>query len=133
MGLLGDAEHQADVAALAISPLGDFRLLHARAEARRDPNANGWVPLGEALLNDPDPAVRLGAADLLLSQGRFGVADAVVVASLDDPSAPVRTLAARLLGRLAPSDKAYPILRKALRDTLPEVTVEAARALLPRR
>ena len=133
LGLLGDPEHRDDVAALATSPLGDYRLLHLRGEARNEASGLGWVGPAEALLKHDDPAVRIGAAELLMTQGRFTTAAPVLMAALDDPSAPTRLIAARILPRLAVSERALPLLRKALRDRLPEVQVEAARALLIRR
>ena len=106
LGVLGDPGYRDDAAALATSPLGDFRLLHARAEARRDPESPGWVSLAEALLADEDAAVRLGAADLLMSRGRFDRAEPVVLAALNENAAPIRMIAARLLPNVADPSEA---------------------------
>ena len=129
LGLLGDPEHQATVSELATSRLPDYRLLHARRSAEREPRG-AWPTVAESLLNDPDPAVRLGAIKLLLSHERFEAAAAALAAALDDPSAPFRTMAAALLVGVPQTDRGYALIRQALRDPLADIRVEAARALL---
>jgi HEAT repeat protein len=131
LGLLGDPEHRGAVDRLATSPLADFRLMHARYSAEREP-AGPWQAAAQALVADPDPLVRLGAIELLLKKGAPEAASMALSTALDDPSGPFRTLAASLLPDTPLTDRSYPLIRKALRDPLADVRVQAARALLPR-
>jgi HEAT repeat protein len=132
LGLLGDPEHAVAASELAASPLPDYRLLHARQSAAREPQGP-WVSVAEGLLNDPDPSVRLGGVELLLSHGRVDSVAPTLIAALGDPSGPLRSLAARLLVEVPQTERGYEVIRKALRDPLAEIRVEAARALLLRR
>jgi HEAT repeat protein len=129
LGLLGDPEGLAAVAALANSPLADYRLLGAKQAAKQNPQG-AWVAKAEALLSDPDPSVRVHAAELLIAHGHPLLAQPVLSASLNSPSAPLRTLAAASLGRVRPQEASLPTIRRMLRDALADVRLAGARALL---
>lgn len=129
LGLLGDPAGKAALASLDASPLADHRLLAVRQAAGRDPRGN-WPARAEGLLRDPDPAVRLQAAELLTAHGHGATAEPVWQAALTSPSGPLRSLAAASLARLHADERNLPIIRTMLRDPLPEVRLAGARALL---
>lgn len=131
LGLLGDPQGLQTLAGLASSPVPDYRLIAARSSAARNPQGD-WAVTAEALLRDPDPAIRLRAAELLLAHGRFESVEGMLSAALNEPAAPVRTVAARLLARVPHDERGLALIRRMLRDSLPEVRLEAARALVPR-
>lgn len=128
LGRLGAPEGEDAVDGLAKSPLPDFRLLALSMEARRDPKGP-WAVNTEAFLKDPDPLVRLDAADLLLSRGPSRAARDAIFAALSGPSAPLRTAAARRLEKLSRDAEWWKAARKALRDPAAEVRIEAARVI----
>jgi HEAT repeat protein len=131
---LGDPASAMTLKDLENSPIGEFRLLAATAAARQDPQGP-WDEKVGPMLRDPDPMLRLEAARVLLEGGRQREAAlATLGAGLSDDTPAVKTAAARtlrLLGQQSlPPD--LPSLRRLLRDRLPDVQIEAARALVGR-
>jgi hypothetical protein len=129
LALLGDPDRAETLKSLQSSPLAEYRLLSARRAAAAEPRG-AWVSTAETILGDPDPVVRLEAAELLLTYGHTEAAEPVIFAALTAPSGPLRSTAARLLARVPLDLRGLAALRRMLRDTLPEVRLEAARALL---
>ncbi|MEO6214029.1 MAG: HEAT repeat domain-containing protein, partial [Vicinamibacterales bacterium] len=129
LALLGDPERTDVLKSLQDSPLADYRLLAARQAASRDPRGT-WVAAVEAMLGDADPVIRLQAAELLLLHGHTAAADSVMSGALNDSSGPLRAVAARVLGKIPLDLRGLTALRVMLRDPLPDVRLEAARALL---
>ena len=127
---LGDPEGGTALQELTASPVSEFRLLAARLDAAKDPRGN-WSETVVPMLQDADPLVRLHAADLLFQHGKAAEAQPAVDAALSDRAPFVRTQAARLIReRMIDLDQNLPKIRRMLRDPLPEVQIEAARALL---
>jgi HEAT repeat protein len=130
---LGDPSGGVTLQSLEQSPVGEFRLIAAAAAAAAAPNGP-WDSAAEALLEDPDPLVRLRAAALLLEHDRStGKANAVLAAGIGDASPAVRTAASNLVIDAirkpgVPLD--LPALRRMLRDRLPEIQAAAAGSLL---
>jgi HEAT repeat protein len=127
---LGDPEGGTALQELTASPVSEFRLLAARLAAAKDPRGN-WSATVLPMLQDDDPLVRLHAANLLFQYGRAAEAQPAVDAALSDRAPFVRTQAARLFReRMTALDPNLPKIRQMLRDRLPEVQIEAAKALL---
>jgi hypothetical protein len=129
---LGDPSGTDMVAKFASSPLGDLRLLAVEASAAGNPNG-AWVGVAAGVLQDPDPLVRLRAADLLLQHAADpGPAAQVMAQALADPNPAMKYAAARYLDRLpaAALERDLATLRRLLRDPAPEVQVEAAAGVL---
>jgi HEAT repeat protein len=85
------------------------------------------------VLQDPDPLVRLRAAELLLQHAADpGNAGAVLAQALADTNPAMRSAAAQRLENLPVNalERDVPTLRKLLRDKQPEVQLEAAAGLL---
>jgi HEAT repeat protein len=132
LGRLGDPDGAAALQELATSQVSEFRLMAARIAAAKDPRSN-WPAAVLPLLQDADPLVRLHAASLLFQYGRAAEAQAAVDAALSDRAPFVRTQAARLMReQITELDRNLPAIRRMLRDRLPEIQIEAARALLLR-
>lgn len=89
------------------------------------------VPALKAGLGDSDSAARLKMAEALWVQSKDPAALAVVLECLADPSATVRSNAARALGMNFPAKQTVVVdgLVKALRDTEDLVSIDAAEAL----
>lgn len=132
LGALGDPQGRERLAGLASSPVPDFRLIAARQSAGRNPQGD-WASIVEPLLRDADPFVRLRATELMLAHGRFELVEPGLSAALSEPAAPVRTAAARLLVSVPPDGRGLALIRRMLRDAVPEIRLEAARALVARR
>jgi HEAT repeat protein len=132
---LGDESGGVTLESLVESPIGELRLQGLRAAARRDPQGT-WSGGVERLLQDPDPLVRLRAAGLLLEFRRESeTLSKALGTALTDETPAVRTEAARLLREVTqqrPGVENAAYLRRLLRDQLPEVQIEAARALMAR-
>jgi hypothetical protein len=108
-----------------IKPLAAWTEQEAAAEALGRIGAAA-VPALVQTLQDPDPAVRLTAVEVL---GRMGAdaRDAVphLVRLLDDPNLAVRKAAARTLGRIGPAaHEAVPALMKSLLEPASQPPVE---------
>ena len=129
---LGDESGGVTMESLARSPIGEIRLQAAQAAARQNPQG-AWGETVQGLLQDPDPQVRLKAARLLLETGRQSDAlNSALGDALGDPTPAVRTEAARLLREVnqrQPGVENPAYLRRLLRDRVPDVQIEAARAL----
>lgn len=129
---LGDASGADVMRMLESSPVGDFRLLAVESSATSSPTG-AWVAVATEVLKDPDPLVRLRAAQLLLQHAMdTGPARQLLAESLADPNPAMRTAAARVMERVPPSVLAndLPSLRKLLRDASPLVQLGAASAIL---
>ena len=128
---LGDESGGVTMESLAQSPVGELRLQAAQAAARQNPQG-AWAASAEGLLKDPDPMLRLKAARVLLESGRQSEAlTAALGAALSDDTPAIRTEAARLLREVSrqPGVENTAYLRRLLRDAVPDVQIEAARAL----
>jgi len=129
---LGDESGGVTMESLAQSPVGELRLQAAHAAARQNPQG-AWAGSAEGLLKDPDPMLRLKAARVLLEFGRQSEAlTAALTAALSDDTPAIRTDAARLLREVSqrqPGVENTAYLRRLLRDPVPDVQIEAARAL----
>lgn len=128
---LGDPQSSVTLESLATHPIGDMRLFAVAAQA--DKNADGaWISIVEALLQDPDPLLRVRAAEVLIRRaGDPASGRAALLTALSDPNPAVRSEAAALLPELV--DRGRPdlaLFRRLLRDPLPETRIAAARALL---
>ncbi|MEO6236590.1 MAG: HEAT repeat domain-containing protein [Vicinamibacterales bacterium] len=128
---LGDPQSTVTLDSLATHPIGDMRLFAVAAQADR--NADGaWIGIVEPLLQDPDPLLRVRAAELLIRRaGDPASGKAALLAALSDANPAVRSEAAALLPELV--DRGGPdlaLFRRLLRDPLPETRIAAARALL---
>lgn len=128
---LDDPQSSVTLESLATHPIGDMRLFAVAAQA--DKNADGaWISIVEALLQDPDPLLRVRAAELLIRRaGDPASGRAALLTALSDPNPAVRSEAAALLPELV--DRGRPdlaLFRRLLRDPLPETRIAAARALL---
>jgi len=129
---LGDESGGVTMQSLAQSPIGELRLQAAHAAARQNPQG-AWADGVQGLLKDPDPMLRLKAVRVLLEFGRQSDAlTSALGAALTDETPAVRTEAARLLREVSqqqPGVENPAYLRRLLRDRVPEVQIEAARAL----
>jgi len=128
---LGDESGGVTMESLAQSPVGELRLQAAQAAARQNPQGS-WAATAEGLLKDPDPTLRLKAIRVLLESGRQSEAlTAALGAALSDDTPAMRTEAARLLREVSrqPGVENTAYLRRLLRDAVPDVQIEAARAL----
>ncbi|MEO7272333.1 MAG: HEAT repeat domain-containing protein, partial [Vicinamibacterales bacterium] len=129
---LGDESGGVTMQSLAESPIGELRLQAAQAAARQNPQGV-WADNVQGLLRDPDPMLRLKAIRVLLEFDRQSDALTTALgAALSDETPAVRTEAARLLrevGQQHPGVENPAYLRRLLRDRIPEVQIEAARAL----
>jgi hypothetical protein len=128
---LGDPQAPVTIASLEAHPVGDIRLFAAAAQAEASPQGP-WVGIAEQLLQDPDPLLRVRAAELLVRRaGDPSLGRAAMLSALSDASPAVRTEAAALLPEVVQRGGVeLPLLRRLLRDALPEVTVGAARAII---
>ena len=114
------------------SPVGDLRLLAVEASAAGNPTGP-WVGVATGVLNDPDPLVRLRAAELLVrhapdsTQAREVLTNALADANPAMAEAAARQLHSLPAGSLG-SDPAA--LRKLLRSPSPFAQLEAAGTLL---
>jgi HEAT repeat protein len=114
------------------SPVGDLRLLAVEASAAGNPTGP-WVAVASGVLKDPDPLVRLQAAELLLQHAADpGNAREVLFSALGDTNPAMRTAAVRSLERIpaVAMEQDLVTLRKLLRDPSPAVQLEAAAGLL---
>jgi HEAT repeat protein len=114
------------------SPVADVRLMLAEIAAPQNPDG-AWVATAVKALQDPDPLVRLSAAELVVKYAadpRPGLA--VLTGALSDPNPAMRLAASRELdeipNHLMGND--LPALRRWLRDATPQVRIAAAAALL---
>jgi HEAT repeat protein len=129
---LGDDSSAELMRGYANSPVGDLRLIAVEGSAPGDPTGP-WVAIATGVLNDPDPLVRLRAAELLLRHAANpGSARDVFAQALSDTNPAMRYAAAERLDRLpgAALEQDIPSLRRLLRDSLPEVQIEAAAGIL---
>jgi HEAT repeat protein len=130
---LGDPSGGITMQQLEAHPVGEFRLLAARAAATGNPEG-AWVENVKSLLGDIDPGLRIKAARLLLEHNReTDLAGAALSQALADPTPAVRTEAARTWRALEREKQLQADLasvRRLLRDRSPEVQIEAAAALL---
>ena len=129
---LGDNAGAELLQKLENSPVGDLRLLAVEASASSSPTGP-WVGVATGVLNDPDPLVRLRAAELLVKHAADpGPARDVLTSALADPNPAMSEAAARQLHSLPPGalggDPAT--LRKLLRSPSPFAQLEAAGGLL---
>ncbi|HET7219360.1 MAG TPA: HEAT repeat domain-containing protein [Vicinamibacterales bacterium] len=114
------------------SPVGDLRLLAVEAGAAGNPSGP-WVGVATSVLNDPDPLVRLRAAELLVKHASdSGQAREVLTNALTDSNPAMAEAAARQLHNLpAGALGSDPVaLRKLLRSPSPFAQLEAAGTLL---
>jgi HEAT repeat protein len=87
----------------------------------------GWMDTARALLNDPDPTVRVQAARVLAPYDNATAKNTLEVA-MNDPNPGVRELAAQVLARDVAGD--FATLRRLLRSTDPEARTSAAARIL---
>jgi HEAT repeat protein len=129
---LGDPRGSDIVRSFASSPLGDLRLLAVEAEAAGQPNG-AWTTVATEVLKDPDPLVRLRAAELLLQHAADpSAAQEVMRQALTDTNPAMRDAAAQRLAHVPPEalGQDLPTLRKLLRDASALAQVEAAGSIL---
>ncbi len=129
---LGDDSTADLMRTYANSPVGDLRLIAVEAGASANPSGE-WVGVASGVLQDPDPLVRLRAAELLLQYAADpGAAGDVFAQALGDTNPAMRHAAARRLDRLPAGalERDLPTLRKLLRDPSPLVQLEAAGGIL---
>jgi HEAT repeat protein len=132
LAALGDHSGDEIIQSLERSPVGDFRLLAVEARAAREPTG-AWIGVASSVLDDPDPLVRLRAAELLVRHAAEpGRASDVLQEALADTNPAMRQTAADRLASLpaAALDRNLPVLRKLLRDSFAPSRLEAAAALL---
>ncbi len=125
---LGDDSSADLMRTYANSPVGDLRLMAVEAGAAGNPTGE-WVNVATGVLQDPDPLVRLRAAELLLQHAADpGAAGAVFAQALGDTNPAMRFAAARRLDHIPATalERDLPTLRKLLRDQSPLVQIEAA-------
>jgi HEAT repeat protein len=127
---LGAPQGDVTLESLAVSPMGDMRLFAAEAEAATNPSGR-WTGIAQGLLRDPDPLVRLNAAELLVTRSTDPDAARAILTALADANPGVRAQAARILP-VAAARGAVEVaaLRALLRDPLPDVRLGAARSIL---
>lgn len=130
---LGDPAGMEMIRKFEASPVGDLRLLAAQANAATGID-DTWVGPATGLLQDPDPMVRLNAAELLLKNGRnTEAAAAAIELALNDPSPGLRSLAAQrapLVAATLTGSEDLATLRRMLRDALADIRLAAATGLL---
>ena len=129
---LGDDSSADLMRTYANSPVGDLRLMAVEAGAAGNPTGS-WVAVATGVLQDPDPLVRLRAAELLLQHAADpGTAGEVFAQALGDTNPAMRYAAAQRLDRLpaAALERDLTTLRKLLRDASPLVQLEAAGGIL---
>jgi HEAT repeat protein len=129
---LGDPAGAELLRSLENSPVGDLRLLAVEASASTDPTG-AWVAVATGVLKDPDPLVRLRAAELLLQHASDpGDAAGVFSQALDDPNPAMRDAAGQRLRHLpaAGLEHSIPRLRTLLRSPSALTQVEAAGSIL---
>jgi HEAT repeat protein len=127
---LGEPQGSVTMESLAASPVGDMRLFAAEADAEKNP-AGPWTVVVRGLLQDADPLLRLRAAELLVQKDDDDAASSAILTALANPDPGVRAEAARILPQLAARGSLdLPVLRKLLRDPLPDLRLGAARSLL---
>jgi HEAT repeat protein len=129
---LGDTAGADLLRSLENSPVGDLRLLAVEAGAAGNP-AGPWVAVATGVLKDPDPVVRLRAAELLLQHASDpGEAREIFAQALGDSNPAMRDAAAQRLRHLpaAGLDRDLPVLRKLLRSQSPQAQLEAAGSIL---
>lgn len=129
---LGDSSGAELLQQMEASPVTDIRLLALGASAAGNPSGP-WVAIATTALQDPDPAVRLKAAQLLVAHGPDPAAGlAVLNSNLSDPNPALRLMAAGALEVLPREALAGDLasLRRLLRDADPRVRINAAGALL---
>ena len=129
---LGDAAGIDYVRKFENSPVGDLRLQAVEASAAGNPTG-AWVSVASGVLSDPDPLVRLQAAELLLQHAADpGKAREVLFSALGDSNPAMRTAAAQSLERIpaVALENDLGMLRRLLRDPSPLVQLEAAAGLL---
>jgi HEAT repeat protein len=129
---LGDDSSAEFMRTYANSPVGDLRLIAVEAGAASNPTGP-WVGVATGVLQDPDPLVRLRAAELLLQYAADpGAAGQVFSQALGDTNPAMRHAAARRMDRLPATalERDLATLRKLLRDPSPLVQIEAAGGIL---
>jgi HEAT repeat protein len=129
---LGDNAGAEIVRSFENSPVGDLRLLAVEASASGNPTGP-WVTVATGILQDPDPLVRLRAAELLLQHAADpGAARDTFLQALADTNPAMREAATQRLDRLPASalERDLPTLRKLLRDPSPRIQLEAAGSIL---
>jgi len=129
---LGDSEGADIVRKFEASPVGDLRLLAVEGTAPGNPTGP-WTAIAAGVLQDPDPLVKLRAAQLLLQHAAEpGAARDTLAQALADSNPATRSAAAQLLDSIPARalDQDLPGLRKLLRDPVPLVRVEAAAGIL---
>ena len=129
---LGDESSAELMRTYANSPVGDLRLIAVEAGASANPSGQ-WVGVATGVLQDPDPLVRLRAAELLLQYAADpGAAAEVFTQALVDTNPAMRHAAAQRLDRLPAGalERDLPTLRKLLRDPSPLVQLEGAGGIL---
>lgn len=129
---LGDQSGADLVQQMEASPLADVRLM--LAELAAPSNATGpWVATATKALDDPDPLVRLSAAQLLVKYAADPSAGlAAIAAGLADTNPAMRLATSRGLEEIPTAllGTDLPALRRWLRDATPQVRIAAAAALL---
>jgi HEAT repeat protein len=129
---LGDPRGGDIVRTFANSPLGDLRLLAVEADAPGQPTGS-WTSVANEVLKDPDPLVRLRAAELLLQHAADpSAAQEVMRQALTDTNPAMRDAAAQRLAHVPAEALGQDVatLRKLLRDSSALVQVEAAGSIL---
>lgn len=129
---LGDQSGNDLIRNMENSPVADIRLMAAGVSAQNNPTG-AWVSTATGALDDPDPGVRLSAAQLLLAHGADPTAaTAALNRALSDPNPALRLLATRAVADTPPEVLAgdVPSLRRLLRDSDPRVQIVAAGVLL---
>jgi HEAT repeat protein len=129
---LGDQSGNDLIRNMENSPVADIRLMAAGVSAPNNPTG-AWVSTATGALDDPDPGVRLSAAQLLLAHAADRTAAAAALnRALADPNPALRLLATRAVADTPPEALAgdIPSLRRLLRDSDPRVQIVAAGVLL---
>jgi HEAT repeat protein len=129
---LGDQSGAEIVQSLENSPIGDYRLLAVEARAASEPTGP-WVGVATKVLDDPDPLVRLRAAELLVRHAADpGKAADVLRGALADSNPAMRQVAVDRLSAMPITflERDLPTLRKLLRDGFVPARLEAAAAVL---
>jgi HEAT repeat protein len=129
---LGDPSGATLVQSFINSPVGDIRLLAIEGEAPTNPNG-AWTTVANETLKDPDPLVRLQAAELLLRYAADSrAARDVLQRALNDPNPAMQDAAAQRLDRLPSTVLAQdlPSLRRLLRAPSALTQIDAAAGIL---
>jgi HEAT repeat protein len=129
---LGDQSGNDLIRNMENSPVADIRLMAAGVSAPNNPTG-AWVSTATGALEDPDPGVRLSAAQLLLTHGADRTAAAAALnRALADPNPALRLLATRAVADTPTEVLAgdVPSLRRLLRDSDSRVQIVAASVLL---